>query len=106
MGRVLWIFLLISVAHAARAPYWEIRPGLGVGPVKLGMSRAQVEQVLPGCTLTGDRIEWQGALAVRLGESGVESIEILRNRAELNGAPIYFEGERGLRLGAWWPQTA
>lgn len=106
--RALLLVVLVLLCAGAEADdsKWAIEPGVGVGPVALGLPQDDARRLLAGWQEAPAQLSWPDAVTVTLSSGGVEKIAIRQNRAEAEGHPVYLRGPRGLQIGALWPETA
>lgn len=117
-SRILSVFaLFVALSASVLAQEWTITPGQGVGPVKLGMKRSEIERasktfpqgkgVLTSRSSENTYIKGKGWIISSSSYGGVDvqwlptAIQIIVNRpnVSVDGKPVNLVGPGGLRVG-------
>ncbi|MEW6280116.1 MAG: hypothetical protein AB1758_15925 [Candidatus Eremiobacterota bacterium] len=96
--------LFVALSGLARAEDWTITPGVGVGPVKLGMRLSEVEKPLglirkdtwaPGGII---RYTKYGGVEIEWNPRAVQ-IVVPSAKVSVSGRPVGLVAEGGIRVG-------
>lgn len=98
------MLLAVLVAGQAFGEVWKVVPGVGVGPIKLGQSCADVSKILTPGEMMGNAsaayLRYREGIDLDTRSTRVEKIIVLKNSFQAKTGPVDIALDGNIRIGS------